>query len=620
MNNQGIDDILIDANNKPEKKGGSGFLVFAFLLIIIAGGLFFTKYYLENQNNNISAKDAFVQELSKTNAKSFMDNELYEKVYSRMQEENYEIDNNMVFTSSFDYSDNEYLKDLDFSKFNINLNTQKDNEANKSLSELLLQYSGNDIFNLKVITTEKNIAFYSEELNDKFIAIDYDDINKTFETSLNLDNFINNNKISLSKSQMLDYFKKYRDLFFEDLTEDKFSINENYIIKNDNGEIEVTAYVLNLNQNELNQTLIKLLENLKKDDDLINGIITGKDSSTIIDLSTKERPIIENLTISNGDEQQEEQPEETNENEYSEFIKSILLGNKINISYNNFIEKINETIEFLNSYEGQGIKISIYSSENRVEKISVVFPNSSNMDIELPEKDSTSKKENELKITYIKNENKDGFSIDYNKKENSAKIENEILYSFIEESKINKKLNININTEGTTAAKTISNDIVISYLTNDGEFKSTIENKIKFLVDVSIQNLNDENCLFLSRLNEEEYTNDIENIYNNAINLYNSKRENLKFIDLNTTPEAIEILTSTPRITAEEAWKVVFDTVANMMGEAIAEEREFTIENLEGLTIDGYDVSVDLNENEAIVTVDSYKFKIDRDFNMSVAE
>ena len=54
-----------------------------------------------------------------------------------------------------------------------------------------------------------------------------------------------------------------------------------------------------------------------------------------------------------------------------------------------------------------------------------------------------------------------------------------------------------------------------------------------------------------------------------------------------------------------------------MRNEAQENQQEFTIQNLENLQIDGYEVSSAVTENSAIIAIDIYTFKVDSEFNIT---
>lgn len=610
MEDNGIDDILIGASYKNVKSKGRGFKVFFIILIIILIAFFGINYYLNTIKKESPIKEQFIEQLSKTNIKSFLNNELYENMYARLLKENFEIENSINFTNSIDNFNSDYLRKIDFSKFIINLNSNRDADNDISFSEILLKYSGNDVLNFKAIQTDNNIAIYSDELYDRYVAVEYDDLNKIFGTEIDVDILKNRDRIDLTKSEIIEYYKNYKEEIISRIQEDHFSKNENYGIVKDDNEIEVTSYELSIGQDELNSMIISVLEKIKGDQTLIDKIISGKDDSLILDI-TNDTPILQNIRINIQDDTQDEKI--FSEEDLKKDLVNILLGKKINISYNNFVSRINYLIDYFKGYEGDGLKVIIYSSDKKVEKISLNISTNINIDIEFPEESSN--KEKNIKITYLLKDTNNGFSVDISRTENAANQLANIVYSFIEQGTINRKININLDTEGTTSSNNMLNNIVISYLTNEGELKCSINNKIKFSVKPEIESLTSQNCLYLNELSQEEYISTVQLLYNKAISLYNEKRENLNFIDINTDRE-----NSVTSVSIDEARTALYNKVSEMMTQAVQEGREFTIQDLNNLTIDGYDVKTNINDENAIIVVDIYMFSIDQNFYLEDIE
>ena len=61
----------------------------------------------------------------------------------------------------------------------------------------------------------------------------------------------------------------------------------------------------------------------------------------------------------------------------------------------------------------------------------------------------------------------------------------------------------------------------------------------------------------------------------------------------------------------------MINEVSNRMGIALNNGEQYTLANLEGLTIEGYNVTVKISGDIAIVTVNGYVFNIDSGFNLS---
>ena len=53
------------------------------------------------------------------------------------------------------------------------------------------------------------------------------------------------------------------------------------------------------------------------------------------------------------------------------------------------------------------------------------------------------------------------------------------------------------------------------------------------------------------------------------------------------------------------------------MGQAQLEGREFTIQDLQNLSIEGHDVLVNIGDESAIIVVDIYMFSINKEFYLT---
>ena len=244
-------------------------------------------------------------------------------------------------------------------------------------------------------------------------------------------------------------------------------------------------------------------------------------------------------------------------------------------------------------------KVKTYSAEDRREEL---------------EEEVSTKDNNNFEIN--------GFSLEIDKTKKEANTSINITYSFIENEVINKKININLRTDGTQNSKTMKNSIVISQGSNDGKSgQMTIDNIIKFTNVSDIEDLTEENCVFLDNLNQEDANSAINEIKNRFEELYSEKKSNLNLIDVNTKSSIIrqELDAVSSNISKDEARKVLADKVTGMMQEALDNNQEFTLQNLVDLKIDGFEVSSIVNETTAIIVVDIYTFNIDSNFNLTDA-
>ena len=67
----------------------------------------------------------------------------------------------------------------------------------------------------------------------------------------------------------------------------------------------------------------------------------------------------------------------------------------------------------------------------------------------------------------------------------------------------------------------------------------------------------------------------------------------------------------------ETAKQDLITAIQNDMTESLNNGEEYTLQDLEGLQIDGHTVEVEVSDDLAVVTVDGYTFNIDSEFNLS---
>lgn len=709
MKNNGIEDIIIGNSYNTKKKKNTGLKIVMFFLIVILA-LFIGAYYYFTNMNTISAKEMFVTNISKSNIRELLQSDIYTTTVEKIQEKDFETNTNISFSTTLK---NEEFKNIDVSKVTLEILNKNDVDNLQSLNEAILNYAENEVFRLKMLSNENSIALFSNEINDKYVGCNYENLESTLGITYNYE-FVQNlkmtEKINITEDERNEYIKKYFSKIIENIPEEKFSIQENIAIQKDVDTIDVTAYTVQLNQEEVNSLIKTILTELKEDTELLNKIATVKESefseevteeiieeipevtpeitpedvteeSTEVipeetqdenssDVST-ENPIENNpeeVIESNPEENTNpENPEEVNTEEDSDIpvitinpvasislenvtqsqkeikselsntktpvydatnlIKNLIFGKQVNMTVEELQELIDQKIQ-LNDYyettdgtEGNGIIVNVYASEEKTEKITTTFPDNSTLDIEFIK---NSEKDNGIKITYLyekkssENEKEmNGFSLDFNKIQNDANTTIKSTYNVIENEKINKKVIIDLKTDGTTSSKELKNDVVLTVSTSEGETKVVIDNTIEFKNIEGLEELTGENCLYLDQLPEEELKITLEDLKTKTQNLYNNKKENLNFINTNTGV-TLEDVSST--VSKEDARNALITRVSNMMQEAIDNSQEFTIKNLENLTIEGYEVSSTVTEENVKIVVDTYTFNIDANFTLTDAE
>ncbi len=679
MNNDGIEDILIGANDKnSNKKGKKKFLIFFIVLLIILIGLFIAYRYFSKQT--ITQKEAFMKHMASVNIKDILSNDVYKDISNRLLTENYKSNSNLNFSTNLK---SEELEGIDVSKLSLGLTTTKDSSNLKSYTECNLTYSGNEIFKMNLLSNKTGVAIFADEITDKYFGIHYDKFKDIFGIDYNpeiINNLQNEKKIDLSDSDKNEYFKKYINLITADLGEECFSSQENVVIQKGSENVNVTAYTLTLTQPQLKTILTKGLQELKNDDELLEKFITDSKESNTENTNTVDNTnsIEDNTNNVDNDEQNEISENDTNpldnltpnitstmtpvseidnsddnsdketsdESDIVSNLISILLGNKINKTKDELKQAIDELITYVDKLEGNGIIITVYATEENTEKIVITLPNENTIDVEFLKNENDEKG---IKLTYLyKGDNSifknnlnnedvliysgedtintneeeiddkiNGFSIEVNKIQKEARTSFNIVLNFIEDQAINQKISLNLNTNGTSNASNYTNDIVVTFSTNESETQVVLDNDLVFGESSDIEDLTTDNCVYLDELDSNEQQAQIQQFLLKILEVYVNKKEEFKFLDTNVHSSTID---ETKSISIDTARDALINKVSIMMREAIDREEEFTIHNLTDLNIDGYEVSTNVSENEAIVVVNGYTFKIDSEFNLTDVE
>ena len=681
MKDNGIEDILIDNNyDSKKKKNKKGIIIAFFLLLIILGGLCFAYWYFTRPTT--TAKQLFFNQLSNTNVKNVLEINSYKEILSKLIDESSEITSKINFSTTIE---NENLEGLDVSKFVLDLSNMNDVETKKNYSELDINYSGNEVLKVKMLANKDAFAIASDEIVNKYVGFRYNTINEENAKANLINEIYRAQGIDIKEEQKQTFINKYFNKIYENIAEEKFSYQDNYVL-DESTSTDVVAYTLKLNQEELKNLLKNLLTELKNDDELLEQLIEEPKNSLQTEENNNQENLnneenMENDTISesnDGENQNsEENISETNEQNNEEFetterisldpvssenfeneedlaieILKILFGKKANITLDDFKNTIDELINKIDNLEGNGIIFNIYASELGTEKINIILPNESSFDIELKNKSDSGAY---LKVTYLyKGDNNifaflkensknvysqedpliveeteqidssknSGYSIEINRSNQEASNRVKLTFSFINSEEINKKISLETNLEGNENSKNLKLDNIMIFTTENGETTITSESNIKFKNIEDIENINQENTLFLEDLSQEEYDITVQAIKDKISQVYNEKKEKFNFLDANIGNSVIE--QNLEESSSEDNKNIVKEAlqkrIDELRNEAIANGVEFNLQSLENLQIDGYEVASTINENMAVVVIDIYTFNIDKDFNITEAQ
>ena len=680
------DDIILrgpDAQNQKKKGKGGKVVLILFLLIIILGGAaagywYYTNYIMQ------TPKDIFFKQVGQNNISKVLDLEVYYNMIDKINKQSFSAETTANFTTT---KKNDFLKGIDVSKIDFGLNIASNKTSNKSLLEAKIDYSSNDLFDVKLLNTKDAIGIASDEILDKYIATNKSEFDNSLDKVANIKTDISadvvedtlkdisNNKIELDANTKSQKAKEYIDSIYDLIPEETVTEKENVVVTIGSETINTNAYTLNLNADQYKEISKTILEKIKNDSSLLNEIVTGEKEETekeendntintidtitnmqtqtetvegtiethqtettvvaeesqlevtknpetiLVDQTNLQATEIPALEASSSNTDKKEEKKENNF--YSDLIKVLLLGQKIDSTVEDLKERINDDLSNLSSIN-QGISITVYVSneENKAnETIKVVaeLQKDTSLDVEYTG-------DTKFKVTYLepgKDEEGDdiskGTSIEVEKTSTDVNEKYNIQYNNIENKKVVSKIQMNLETDNSNPSKGYKNNLILKQNDKEGDLKLNIKNEIKFSEDAIAEELTDENAIFIDKLSEQETKALYAQITEKIFGLYFQKMLNLNFIDFNSSNSIIQQpeIQKTNTEEKEEIKKKLIEKVSTMMGEAQEKGETFTIQNLVDLSVEGYNVSSIISEDLAVIKINGYTFNIDKDFMLS---
>lgn len=270
---------------------GSAYLYFTTDLFKGNQQLFF-KYLLKNG-------DA-IKEISYIN-----ESELIKNIKTNTYKEESEV------TFNVESNDNQIAnQSISAANFNIKYSGIVDPKNNSKSSETTLKYLTTDLFTLKYIRNNDLYALKSDEVVNKYLAFDNNNV-KEFAKKLGIqDTSLIPNKLQainleelfyITEEQQKALLEKYLGIINTQISKDKYSSQKDVAITVNNKNITTTAYSLELTQAEAIKVLISMLDELKNDDIILNTlvdkikILDSESTITVNDLKEQLQNTINNL-------------------------------------------------------------------------------------------------------------------------------------------------------------------------------------------------------------------------------------------------------------------------------------------------------------------------------------
>lgn len=662
-----VEDILIGPNRPQKKKSKAPIIIVFFIIIVlIAGGVaayyYYTNYMVEKP------KSKFFKYLATNNIYQTFQSDVYGAIKDKIKTQTSNSNINLTASTNIPTITN---SQLDISKFNVAFNNINDKNQNKNYAELNVNYADNELARIKAIMDENSVAITSEEIVNMYLGTSKENLDETLnralggewnlEEYLKLTDMVDANSIEIPENLIQSKSDEYMQIIYNSFRESSFSEKESVLISTDeNQTLTANSYELTTNYSELNTLLAELLKKLRNDTELLSTVSAVSENTTQNNLQNTLNNVVDEFTMQNttiditpiGEENTNIlQEENTNNSEADlQIIATILAGNKVNKTVSELQEILDKEITKIENLNitNKEVKISLYVVDEKLRKLGV---KSEDFNLEMEFLEETNKEKIKFTLlginTDIKIENpevttefqntttentlennavetdklKNGFTItmEKNTSDVSTKIFAEI--GLINNLEINTKISCNLTTNGTASSKEIKNEAIFTYTTQEGQLTANLNYNINFeTATMEIPNLTDETCLFLDKLNDAELTNIINQIRDRVNFVINEKKVTLNLIDQNNNTSVVEqgnIQNSTNLEEKEAVKQKLIEVISNQMGEAIARGETYTLANLENLQIEGYNVTVNISGNIAVVTVNGYVFNIDSEFNLS---
>lgn len=661
------DDIVLKGpnsyTNNSKGKKGKGILIL-FLLIIILGGTAAGYWYYMNYIRQ-TPKDIFFKYVGQNNISNVLNLDTYYEMINKANKQSFLSETTANFTTTME---NDLIKDIDVSKFNVSLNIQSNKTSNKSLLDAKIAYSSNDLFNVKLLNTKDSIGIASDEIFDKYIASSKEELNSSIskssgkDTNLSSDildetlNSISNNQIKMDENLKKQKAKEYLDVIYNLVPEESVSEKENVVVTIDSETINTNAYTLNLETDKYKEISKALLEKIKNDETLLNEIVTGEEETVLEQENTNSINTITNIqtqteyvegeteihqtemTVGESDDMQLEitdEPEtvlvdqttldttkvpaieldETNDelndegDLYVDLLRALVLGQKINGTVDALKDKIDTEISNISSIK-EGVSITAYvrNEENKnKETIKVVSELREGTSLDIEYSSNT-----KFKITYLAPEKDEsgkevskGGSIAVEKNSTDVNEKYNIQYNEIENKKVVSKIQIDLETNTANSSKGYTNNVIMKYNNKDGDLKVNIKNEIKFEENAISEEITEENAVFLDRLSNEEAHNLYLQLSEKFSSVYEEKIQNLSFIDNNSSNSVVQ------QPVAEQINKEEKEQIKNKLIEKVSNMMGEAQQRGENFTIQNLvDLSIEGYTVSSIVSEDLAVIKI----------
>ena len=407
-------------------------IIILFILILFAGVAF--AYFATDIFR--SDKELFFKYITQIGEqeKGFINNDL-NKYFEKRKSVAYNNQGEISVNISGDENEGKYDN---INNFKIEFSGQVDGENSKVAQNITLNYSDKVSEKLKFKQVGSKYGLQTNDVGSKFIVVDINDLNKFSQSNMTVEEYSKTTKkfqditkVEINKEELENIINTYKNLLNEELHSEWFSKVE---------DSNLVGYKLSLDGENLKNVLVKLLENIKNDQTVLDKI--------------------------------------------NEYLKVLRNSNKITA---NNIDEFIEIIQDANGLEDKKIEIIVYKENNSVAKISI------GVDDSFISLQKQSDKNSQSFRIEAKQKDKLIFSI-------SMKFEG---LQSIQNIKENYDLQYDVDNYSGYNSPDVNEDSYSINTSNKTTYKYNFKNDINFTYNSDIEDFTNDNSLILTNYDQE---------------------------------------------------------------------------------------------------------------------
>ncbi len=571
MNEQPINENGSNQKKSKNKKSKKIIIILIILILIIIACIAGVLIWLNSQKSVKTAKQGFFETVTKSNVQEIGTMDLYTEFFEDMFSENSSVETNVDISFS--------SEDVSVDNISLNIDSKNDIENLETYSNMTLNYSDNEIFNLEFLANSEALALKSDEIISNYVGLRYEyilnnlisaqnnsdsedygyELYQTSDLEANLDEENNLNNEALLTDESI---QMYKDILVNNLDDSQFS-KKDVTLEMDSGTVDCTEYTLTMSETQLVDICKQLLQGFETDTDTIEVFssilsIYGYSESDLID-------VVDSMI---------EQLEDTKTNESTDFV------------------------------------IKAYDNNGQTVKLNIQYDGIT-MEIEYVYGDESS-----IKITAVEDETEDGLSYKITNKKSDLTQNVDFEMSVIEEGLVSQT--VTFSTEVVKSGSDYTLNLGYEIKSQEQTINVDSVSDIEF-TDVDIDDLTTDNCVYIDDLTEEEQTALLNSISEKAQAVLSEKISELSFIDTNTDNTVVDQgdITEDDDSEKETAKQNLIEAIQTEMTNSLNNGEEYTIQDLEDLKLENHEIEVKISDDIAVVTVDGYTFNIDSEFNLS---